>query len=77
MPAIQQYALLVVVVIPVAVVVAMNLFLAFFGERGTLLLPGIDPYPRIALENEPVPQAAVAEEPGIVVVEEEPLRKAA
>ena len=77
MPAIQQFALLVVVAVPVAVVIAMNLFLAFFGERGTLLLPRMDRYPRIDLETEPVPQAVAAEEPGIAVVEEEPLRKAA
>jgi hypothetical protein len=77
MPAIQQYALLVVVAIPVAVVLAMNLLLFFFGERGTLLLPRPGRYPRIELEDEPAPQAAAVGQPGIVVIEEAPLRKAA
>ena len=76
MPAIQQYALLVVVVIPVAVVLAMNLFLFLFGERCTLLLPRPSRYPRIELADEPAPQDAIAE-PGIVVIEDAPLRKAA
>lgn len=76
MPAIQQVALLVAVAIPVVVVVGLNVFLAFFGERGTLLLPRLARYPRIELENEPAPEAT-AEQPGIVVAEEEPLRKAA
>ena len=76
MPAIQQYALLIVVVLPVAVLVAMNVFLAFFGERGTLLLPRSARYPRIELEGGPAPQAAL-EESATIAVEVEPLRKAA
>lgn len=76
MPTIQQAALLVAVATPVIVVLGINLFLAFFGERGTLLLPRRGGYPRIDIETLPAPQAAV-EEPGIVVIEEEPLRKAA
>jgi hypothetical protein len=76
MPAIQQIALLVAVAIPVVVVIGMNLFLALFGERGTLLLPRTGRYPRIELENAPAPEAAV-EQHGIVVIEEEPLREAA
>ncbi|MBC8023427.1 MAG: hypothetical protein H7Y14_09935 [Burkholderiales bacterium] len=73
MPAIQQIALLVAVAAPVLVVAAINAFLAVMGERGTLLLPRLQRYPRVELD-EPAPKAAV-EEPGIVV--EEPLRKAA
>jgi hypothetical protein len=77
MPAIQQFALLVVVAVPVVVVLAMNLFLLYFGEHGTLLLPRPARYPRIELANEPAPQAAALEEPAMAVIEEEPLRKAA
>ena len=77
MPAIQQYALLVVVAIPVVVVLAINLLLFLVGERGTLLLPRPGRYPRIELEGEPAPQATALEQPGIVVIEEAPLREAA
>jgi hypothetical protein len=36
---INEYALLVVVAAPVAVIVTMNVLLAMAGEAGTLLLP--------------------------------------
>ena len=36
---IHEYALLAAVLAPVAVIVAMNVWLALAGERGTLLLP--------------------------------------
>ncbi|MGH7702285.1 MAG: hypothetical protein ACREMO_04290 [Gemmatimonadales bacterium] len=39
MNSINEFALLFVVVAPIAVLFAMNLFLALEGERGTLMLP--------------------------------------
>lgn len=36
---INEFALLFVVATPIAVLVAMNLFLAFEGESGTLMFP--------------------------------------
>ena len=73
MPAIQQIACFVAVAAPFLVILATNLFLAVLGERGTLLLPGLQGYPRVELDDEPTPQTC-AEEPALV---EEPLRKAA
>jgi hypothetical protein len=35
----HQYSLLAVIAIPVAVIVAMQVYLFVAGERGTLLLP--------------------------------------
>jgi len=77
MPAIQQIALAVAVVVPVAVIVGLNVYLFFMGESGTLLVPGRDRYPAIALDAEPAPETAA--EPGVAIAEEElpPLRKAA
>jgi len=37
----QEYALLVAVAAPVAVIVAMNVVAKLAGERGTLLLPAV------------------------------------
>jgi hypothetical protein len=36
---INEFALLFVVAAPIAVLIAMNLFLALEGERGTLMFP--------------------------------------
>ena len=76
MPAIQQIACFVAVMAPVVVVMVMNVLLALFGERGTLLLPRPGRYPRAGLEEAPAPEALVGE-PGISAPEEEPFRKAA
>ena len=37
----QEFALLVVVVLPVAVIVVTNVVLSLTGESGTLLLPSL------------------------------------
>ena len=65
----HEVALLLVVAIPVVVLVALNIYLFFGGERGTLLLPDLNAYPTIT--HDPMPQAEASE------FEEEPLRKAA
>jgi hypothetical protein len=45
-----EYGLLVAVATPVAVVVALQVYLFVAGERGTLLLPSLKPYESIAIE---------------------------
>jgi hypothetical protein len=72
----HEIALLVAVALPVAAILALNLWLFAFGERGTLLLPGLGRFPAIALDKSAPAEDALVED-GIVVVEEEPLRKAA
>lgn len=42
---IQEFSLLFVVVLPVAIVVVTNIVLAFTGESGTLLFPAIGDFP--------------------------------
>ena len=52
---VNQYALLIAVALPVAVIVGIQIYLFICGERGTLLLPGLDSYPsieRIARQSE-------------------------
>jgi len=56
----QEYALLIVVLIPVAVVVAMQLYLYLTGERDTLLLPGLRAYPKVDLAS---PEPATIDAP--------------
>jgi len=46
---IHEYALLVAVSLPVAVVVAMQAYLFLNGERGTLLLPGFGAFPKVEI----------------------------
>jgi len=46
---INEYALLVAVSIPVAVVVAMQVYLFLGGERGTLLLPATGGFPKVEI----------------------------
>ena len=73
---VHEIALLVAVAAPVAAIAGLNLWLFVFGERGTLLLPHLGRFPAIEIET---PQPVEAEQPvaGIVVIVEEPLRKAA
>jgi hypothetical protein len=40
----QEYALLIAVALPPTIVVAINVYLALRGERGTLLLPTQRPF---------------------------------
>jgi hypothetical protein len=44
---IQEYGLLIAIAAPVAVIVAIQVFLFMKGERGTLLLPSLRPYPSV------------------------------
>ena len=46
---INEYALLIAVALPVAVVVGLQVFLFVTGERGAGLLPGFSGYPSIEL----------------------------
>ena len=75
----REYALLIVVALPGAVIVLINLVLAASGERGTLLLPSLGNYPKVDLDiPEPLEAAVFAKvadpEP---VAAREPLREAA
>lgn len=69
----HEVALLVAAVIPVAVIAGINVWLFLLGERGTLLLPGLDRFPALDLSRETEP---VVEQPAMTE-EELPLRKAA
>lgn len=60
MASFHNYALLVVVALPVIVVLAMNAWAFFHGERDTLLIPGVTRYPTAGV--------ALAEEPAIETV---------
>ena len=54
----QEYALLIGVATPVLVVVAIQAWLYFMGERGTLLLPSLGRYPSVDIS-----EVATAREP--------------
>jgi hypothetical protein len=45
----NEYGLLVAVALPVLAIVGIQVFLFIGGERGTLLLPGVNRYPSIEL----------------------------
>jgi hypothetical protein len=53
----HEYALAFLVALPVLVVVAINVALAWSGERDTLLLPGLHPYAVVVM---PAESSAVA-----------------
>lgn len=56
---INEYSLLFVVALPVAIVVGINLVLGLTGESGTLLLPSLRGYPSIELPRvEATPEVA-------------------
>lgn len=74
--AIHEIALLVAVALPVAAIVALNLWLFVFGERGTLLLPHLGRFPAVELEESRPTEDALVDD-GMAAFEEEPLRKAA
>lgn len=58
---INEYALLIVVALPVAIVAGLNVVLAMSGESGTLLLPSLKPFPSINIpEAEATPEAIPA-----------------
>jgi hypothetical protein len=44
---VNEYALLVAVALPVVAIVGIQVYLFACGERGTLLVPGLNRYPSI------------------------------
>ena len=44
---VNEYALLVAVALPVVAIVGIQVYLFACGERGTLLVPGLNTYPSI------------------------------
>ena len=74
---ITEYALLAAVLMPVAVIVAMNVWLVASGERDTLLFPALRAYPAIPMpdvaDSTPVDAPVMREEPA----NDERLREAA
>jgi hypothetical protein len=70
--AFQNFSLLVVIAMPVAVIAAMNAWAYLQGERDTLMLPGVFRYPTsgVALSEGPAtvePAMEAAAEAGMVV----------
>lgn len=62
MELLNEYSLLIVVALPVAIVTVINLVLAMTGESGTLLLPSLRGYPAIEIPRiEVTPEAATPE----------------
>ncbi len=60
MNAIQDFALLFAIAVPVLLIVGINLFLALGGERGTLLLPSALVFPSLDIPAEPAKTAVEA-----------------
>jgi hypothetical protein len=58
----QDYSLLIAVTLPVAAVAGMNLFLAFTGERDTLMLPGLMSFAPVEIDAWPTEVRVVREE---------------
>jgi len=48
---INEYALLFAVAMPVVAIVGIQVFLFVSGERGTLLIPGLNRYPSIDFQS--------------------------
>lgn len=46
----NEYGLLIAIATPVGAVALVNVLLALGGERGTLLLPSLRPYPSVAAQ---------------------------
>ena len=68
----HEYGLLIAVALPAAVIFAINVALALGGERGTLLLPRLGPYPAvIEVQAEPasLPEPVVVRSRRAEVVE--------
>ena len=64
---INEYALLFAVALPVVAIVGIQVFLFVSGERGTLLVPGLNRYPSIDFQPKsadvvmkPVPMPAAS-----------------
>jgi hypothetical protein len=65
----HEFGLLIAVALPAAVIFAINVALALGGERGTLLLPRLGPYPTVYdVQAEPAatPEPAAVAEPVVV-----------
>lgn len=77
MELLNEYSLLVVVALPVAITAGINVALALSGESGTLLLPSLRPYPKIEIPRiEAAPEAASPEPAAAREVEPEYRRAA-
>jgi hypothetical protein len=75
---IDEYALLVAVVLPVGLVAGLNVILALSGEAGTLLLPSVRRLPRVAVDDvDADPAASPARAPSVPSNQEEQMRRAA
>ncbi|MGZ5032481.1 MAG: hypothetical protein ACXWAC_04715 [Usitatibacter sp.] len=65
MNSIEEFALLIAVAIPMALIAGVNVLLALTGERGTLLLPIPEPLPSggpAPVDLQPARAAAVPQE---------------
>jgi hypothetical protein len=66
----NEYALLIVVALPVVVIAGMEIALFVSGERGTGLIPGFNRYPSIETGKTAAIEPQVASEaPAITAVE--------
>ena len=73
----NEYALLIAIGLPVAVVVGIQVHLFICGERGTLLIPGFDRYPSVEIARdveirESAPVAMVVTPAALSPIEVEP-----
>ena len=75
MNAVQAVVPIAAVAAPILVLAAMNAWLWFTGERGTLLLPSLGNWPAISLEEAPALHQGESQAPAEAY--EEPLRLAA
>lgn len=80
MNAIQEYALLFAVAIPMVLIAGINMFLVLTGERGTLLLPIPQAMPSdgpAPVDVQPANAAAVPQQPAKVPANDAREREAA
>ena len=73
----QEYALLVVVAIPILALVGINVYLWWNGERGTLLLPSAENFKAMAMGEETQEEQPVGYEAAPVATAAEPAHIAA
>lgn len=75
---VNEYALLIAVVLPVGVVAGLNVALALSGESGTLLLPMLKPLPPVETGGaDATPTASPVQAQSVPANREERLRRAA
>lgn len=73
----NEYSLLVVVALPIAIVAGLNLVLGMTGESGTLLLPSLRGYPAVEIPRVETTPEAVEPDLGVTAVNHDEYRKAA